>query len=53
MADSQLFDGEHCPECGAEIEIGETENWATVLTYLECGKWGRQADYKGTPVLKR
>jgi predicted RNA-binding Zn-ribbon protein involved in translation (DUF1610 family) len=53
MTESQLFDGEHCPRCGAEIEIGENENYAPVMTCPDCGQWGRMADYKGTPVLER
>jgi hypothetical protein len=53
MADSQLFDGEHCPMCGAEIKIGENGKWTTVMTCPEWGQWGRMSDYKGMPVLER
>jgi hypothetical protein len=53
MTQSQLFEGEHCPRCGAEIKVRETDNWERVMTCSECERWGRMSGYKGTAVLKR
>ena len=53
MIESQLFEGEQCPRCGAEIEVHEGDKWEKVMTCSECERWGRMSGYKRTPVLKR
>jgi hypothetical protein len=52
MTQSQLFKGEHCPLCGAEIEFNEGEKWEKMIMCSECERWGRMSGYKRTPVLE-
>ena len=52
MADSVLFDGEHCPRCGREVVEDSSEKWATILRCPE-GHFSRQSDYQGVALLDR